>query len=186
MAKALILTALTGTQAGKRHTLTTRVTKIGSASNNDLVLHDRLIEPHHIEIRQVLERWFVVPLIAGSVGVALNGLDVKAQNRLNLGDALTLGTTTYTVGFEEIVEREVGIPKTSSNGVPRLGEYFTRRGIMTADQVERTARRQAELLRNGNRLEFGRVAHDMGFINRAQLDTALAEQRRDFNDRFLD
>lgn len=186
MAKALVLTAITGTQAGKRYSLASRVTTIGSASKNDIVLHDRLIEPHHIEIRQVLERWFVVPLVAGSVGIALNGLDVKSQNRLNLGDALTLGTITYTVGFEEVVEREVGIPKTNSNGVPRLGEYFTRRGIMTADQAERTARRQAELLRNGERVEFGRVAFNMGFINRSQLDTALAEQRGDFNDRFLD
>jgi predicted component of type VI protein secretion system len=186
MAKALVLTAITGTQAGKRLTLTTRVTKIGSAPKNDLVLHDRSIEPNHIEIRQVLERWFVVPLVAGSVGLALNGLDVKAQNRLNLGDALTIGSVTYTVGFEEVAEREVGIPKTTNSGVPRLGEYFTRRGIMTADQIERTARRQAELLRGGNRVEFGRVAHDMGFINRSQLDAALAEQRGDFNDRFLD
>ena len=186
MAKALVLTAITGTQAGKRHSLTARITTIGSATSNDIVLSDRLIEPRHVEIRQVLERWFVVPLTSGSIGVALNGLDVKSQSRLNLGDALTLGTVTYTVGFEEIVEREVGIPKASSSGVPRLGEYFTRRGIMNADQLERTAQRQAELLQSGSRVPFGRVAYDMGFINRSQLDTALAEQRGDFNDRFLD
>lgn len=186
MTKALILTAITGTQAGKRLTMSDRVTAIGSASTNNVVLHDRLIEPRHAEIRQVLERWFVVPLSPGGVGIALNGLDVKGQSRLNVGDALTLGTVTYTVGFEDVIEREVGTPKASRSSVPRLGEYFTRRGIMTAEQVEKTAKRQDELLRNGTRLPFGRVAYDMGFINRSQLDTALAEQRGDFNDHFLD
>src|SRR5262245_53336597 len=118
MTKALVLTALTGTQAGKRHLLSSRVTTIGSASNNDLVLHDRLIEPRHAEVRQVLERWFVVPIAPGSVGIALNGLDVNGQSRLNVGDALTLGTVTYTVGFEEIAEREVGTQQAGDTGVP--------------------------------------------------------------------
>jgi len=186
MAKALVLTAITGARAGERHVLASRVSTVGSASSNDLVLRDRLIEPRHVEIRQVLERWFVVPLVAGSRGVALNGLDVRSQSRLNLGDALTLGTTTYTVGFEDTVEREVGTAPSSGGTVPRLGEYFMRRGIMTAADVERTVQRQAELLRSGTRLPFGKVAYDMGFINRAQLDAVLAEQRGDFNERFLD
>ena len=46
--------------------------------------------------------------------------------------------------------------------------------------------RQAELLQSGTRVPFGKVAYDMGFINRSQLDSALADQRGDFNDRFLD
>jgi hypothetical protein len=185
MTKALVLTAITGTQAGKRLTMAARVNSIGSASDNDVVLHDRLIGSRHAEIRQVLERWFVVPL-GGSNGLALNGLDVRGQSRLNLGDALTLGSVTYTVGFEDIVEREVGTQPASNSGVPRLGEYFVRRGIMSSEQVARAAERQATLQRNGTRLPFGQVAYDMGFISRSQLDTALSEQRSDFNDRFWD
>jgi predicted component of type VI protein secretion system len=186
MSKALVLTAITGSDVGKRITLTARVNAIGSAPTNDVVLHDRQIAPRHVEIRQVLERWFVVPLSSNGQGLALNGLDVKGQSRLNLGDALTLGPTTYTIGFEEIVEREVGTPEPKSNSVPRLGEYFTRRGIMSSEQVTRAAERQAALLRSGTRLPFGQVAYEMGFINRAQLDSALAEQRSDFNERFWD
>ncbi len=186
MSKALVLTAITGTDAGKRITLTARINTIGSAPTNDIVLHDRQIAPRHIEIRQVLERWFVVPLSPNGQGIALNGLDVKGQSRLNLGDALTLGPTTYTIGFEEVTELEVGTPQQKSNGVPRLGEYFTRRGIMSSEQVTRAAERQAALQRSGTRLPFGQIAYEMGFINRAQLDSALAEQRSDFNERFWD
>jgi len=82
------------------------------------------------------------------------------------------------------VEREVGTQPASSSGVPRLGEYFVRRGIMSSEQVARAAERQAALQRDGTRLPFGQVAYDMGFISRSQLDTALSEQRSDFNDRF--
>jgi predicted component of type VI protein secretion system len=186
MTKALVLTAITGQQAGKRITLSARTSTIGSAATSEVVLHDRLVSPRHVEIRQVLERWFVVPLSGSSQGLALNGMDVKGQSRLNLGDALTLGSTTYTVGFEEIVEREVGTTEPAKNGVPRLGEYFVRRGLMSSEQVTRAAERQAALQRSGTRLPFGQVAYDMGFINRSQLDAALAEQRSDFNDRFWD
>jgi hypothetical protein len=186
MAKALVLTAITGPQAGKRITLSARTSTIGSAAGSDVVLHDRLIGARHVEIRQVLERWFAVPLNGSSQGLALNGMDVKGQSRLNLGDALTLGSTTYTVGFEEIVEREVGTQQAAKTIVPRLGEYFLRRGLMSGEQVTRAAERQAALQRSGTRLPFGQVAYDMGFINRSQLDAALAEQRSDFNDRFWD
>ena len=185
MPKALVLTAITGSQAGKRLTCTARVNTIGSAPNNDIVLHDRLIGPRHLEVRQVLERWFVVPLASGGQGISLNGIDVRGQNRLNFGDALTIGSVTYTVGFEDVAEREVGT-QPSSSSVPRLGEYFMRRGIMTNEQVTRAAERQAALQRSGTRLPFGQVAYEMGFINRSQLDSALAEQRSDFNDRFWD
>jgi hypothetical protein len=187
MAKALVLRAITGSNAGQRHLLTARINTIGSASGNDLVLHDRLLGPRHIEIRQVLERWFVVPLAAGGQAVALNGLSVTGQSRLNAGDALTIGSVTYSVSFEDVAEREVGAARpTNSNGVPRLGEYFIRRGLLTAEQVARISQRQAEQERYGNRLQFGQVAYDMGLINRSQLDAALADQRADFNDRFSD
>jgi hypothetical protein len=187
MAKALVLRAITGSNAGQRYTLAARVNSIGTASNNDLVLHDRLLGPRHVEIRQVLERWFVVPLVAGGQGVALNGLSVSGQSRLNPGDALTLGNVTYAVGFEEIVEQEVGAQRSGgTNGVPRLGEYFIRRGMLSADQVARVVDRQAALQHDGTRLQFGQVAYDMGYITRSQLDVALSEQRSDFNERFWD
>jgi hypothetical protein len=187
MAKALVLRAITGTNAGQRHTLSARVNTIGSAATNDLVLHDRLLGPRHVEIKQVLERWFVVPLAAGSQAIALNGLSVNGQSRLSAGDALTIGSVTYMISFEDIVEQEVGAPRSGgTNGVPRLGEYFIRRGLLSADQIARVIERQAKLQHDGSRLQFGQVAYEMGYITRAQLDNALSDQRSDFNERFWD
>jgi pSer/pThr/pTyr-binding forkhead associated (FHA) protein len=187
MAKALVLRAVTGSRAGERHTLAARVNSIGTAPGNDMVLHDRLLSPRHAEIKQVLERWFLVPLAAGGQGVTLNGMPISSQSRLNPGDKLTLGSVTYTVELEEIVEQEVGSPRSSNaNGVPKLGEYFIRRGMLSAEQVKRVVERQAGLQHDGSRLPFGQVAYDMGFITRSQLDTALADQRSDFNERFWD
>jgi pSer/pThr/pTyr-binding forkhead associated (FHA) protein len=185
MAKALILRAITGTQAGARYTLTNRSSTIGTASMNDVVLHDRLLSPRHVEIRQVLERWFVVPLAAGGQGIALNGLPINGQSRLNPGDTLSLGSVTYAVDVEDVVERAVGTPQAAnSHGVPRLGDYFLRRGLLTGEQVSKVVERQSQLQRDGSRLQFGQVAYEMGYISRSQLDAALADQRSDFNDRF--
>jgi pSer/pThr/pTyr-binding forkhead associated (FHA) protein len=187
MAKALVLRAITGSNAGQRHTLTARTNTVGTASTNDLVLSDRQLGARHAEIKQVLERWFIVPAASGSAGLALNGLPIGSQSRLNPGDALTLGSTTFIIELEEIVEQEVGTPRGSgTSGVPKLGEYFIRRGLLSPGQVQRVIERQTELGRNGSRLPFGQVAHDMGFITRSQLDTALADQRQDFNERFWD
>jgi hypothetical protein len=187
MAKALVLRAITGSNAGQRHTLAARVNTIGSAASNDLVLHDRLLGPRHVEIKQVLERWFVVPLASSSQAIALNGLSVNGQSRLSAGDALTLGSVTYSVGFEEIVEQEVGAPRSgNTHGVPRLGEYFIRRGLLSADQIARVIERQSKLQNDGSRLQFGQVAYEMGYITRQQLDNALSDQRSDFNERFWD
>ena len=187
MAKALVLRAITGSHAGQRHTLAARVNTIGSAATNDLVLHDRLIGPRHVEIKQVLERWFVVPVAAGGQAIALNGLSVNGQSRLSAGDALTIGSVTYMISFEDIVEQEVGAPRTTgTQGVPRLGEYFIRRGLLNAEQVARVIDRQTKLQNDGSRLQFGQVAYEMGYITRAQLDNALADQRNDFNERFWD
>ncbi|KPV51547.1 hypothetical protein SE17_20575 [Kouleothrix aurantiaca] len=184
MAKALVLRAITGTHAGKRHTLTGRVSTVGSAASNDVVLHDRLVNPRHIEIRQVLERWFVVPMGQGSQGLALNGLPINGQSRLNPGDTLTLGSITYGIDFEEVQEQALGAPAANGVSVPRLGEYFIRRGILSREQVLAVAERQSRLQRDGSRLQFGQVAYEMGVITRSQLDMALSDQRSDFNDRF--
>lgn len=187
MAKALVLRAITGSGAGQRHTLTARSSTVGTAASNDLVLHDRQLSPRHVEIRQVLERWFVVPLAAGGQGIALNGLPITGQSRLNPGNALTLGSVTYIVELEEIAEQEVGSTRQGgASGVPRLGEYFIRRGTLTAEQVKRVIERQAALQRDGSPVQFGQVAFNMGLITRAQLNAAIDDQDSDFRGRFSD
>jgi predicted component of type VI protein secretion system len=108
MAKTLVLTAVTGLQIGKKHMLGSRTGVIGSASNCDLVLIDRTIEPRHAEVRHMLDSWFIVPLTASGTGISVNGTIIKAQSRVRPGDKVTLGSTTYLVAVEELSEREYG------------------------------------------------------------------------------
>lgn len=187
MAKALVLTAVTGVQLGRKYSLGNRVNTVGSATSSDLVLHDRQIDVRHAEIRQMLDRWFIVP-VSPSGGISVNGMIVRSQARLNPGDKLTLGAVTYEVSYEEMAEREVGHDQQPARAsvVPRLGDYFVRRGLMTQEQVSATLKRQGEMQRTGVTGHFGQVAYELGFINRTQLDRALAEQRADFNDAWRD
>ncbi|MDW8146568.1 MAG: FHA domain-containing protein [Roseiflexaceae bacterium] len=65
-------------------------------------------------MRQIFDRWFIVPLAPG--GISLNGMPVREQSRLNPGDQLTLGSTTYLVSYEELEERALGAANRSANG----------------------------------------------------------------------
>jgi predicted component of type VI protein secretion system len=185
MPTALVLTAITGSNAGKRHTFTGRLSTIGSAGNNNLVLTDRMIEPRHAEIHQMLDRWFIVPMSTDGLGLSLNGTPVTVRSRMNPGDKLTLGPVTYEVSLTELEEQQVGQP-TKPSGVPKIGDYFLKRGFMSMKDIERTAKRQNELLQSGTRRTFGQVAYELGLVNRSQLETALADQRRDFDEFFRD
>lgn len=185
MAMVLELTAITGVQLDRKLTASGRLAKIGSAQSNDLVLQERQIEPRHAEIHQMLDRYFVVPLTPRGQGISLNGMPVDGRSRLKPGDILTLGSVSYRVAIIDQIEQEVGAPRTSQN-VPRIGEYFVRRGVMKPDQISRTAQRQGELTREGRQIAFGQLAYELGYVNRNQLETALNEQRTDFNERFHD
>ncbi len=187
MAKALVLTAITGGQYGRKFTLTNRTNSVGSGAGCDMVVHDRYLEPHHAEIRQMLDRWFIVPTKPNAGGISVNGMIIRSQARLNPGDKLTLGTVTYEVDYEEVAEREVGFDGGPARGaVPRLGDYLVQLGVMTPEQVRQTLKRQAELQSTGVTGHFGQVAYELGFVSRAQLERALADQRADFNDAWRD
>lgn len=185
MAKVLVLKVITGPQLGKTYTITSRNAIIGSGSGCDMVVHDRLIEPRHAEVRHMLDSWFIVPL-AGDRGIAINGMVVGAQGRIRPGDQVTIGSTTYTAAVEEVIEREVGNMPSAVAGVPQIGQYMVERGILTTEQVRRTVEQQATLRRKGITKQFGEVAQDLGFVSRGQLERVLADQRNDFNTRWRD
>lgn len=182
MAKVLTLTPISGTQLDRSISVETRTAIVGSSPRSDIVLADRAVEARHAEFRQMFDRWFIVPLTA-SGGIVLNGVPVTGQSRLNPGDLLTIGRGTYRVQMVDMQEQEAGAPARRS-GVPQLGEYFLRRGIMNSEQLGRVAQRQAELQKSGTYVVFGQMAFEMGYVNRSQLEAALAEQREDFNERF--
>ncbi|NJM07989.1 FHA domain-containing protein [Candidatus Gracilibacteria bacterium] len=107
MAKALILTGITGTRVGLQTALAKRSTVIGSSPTCDIILHDRQVLPRHAEIRQVLDRWFVVPLDTGS-RIFVNGNPVTSQGRLLEGDLVTVGSATFKASLSETSERAIG------------------------------------------------------------------------------
>lgn len=186
MPKALALTGITGSRVGMREVLSGRTNIVGSGPNCDLVLKDRLVLPRHAEFLQALERWFVKPLDPGAT-VFINGQSVTNQGRVQDGDLVTFGSATFRVATTEIAEQAVGSGRgPSDSGVPRLGEYLVRRGIVTQDQLEQAERRQGELQRQGRRISFGDLLYEMGFVSRRQLDQALQDQRSDFFERFRD
>jgi len=185
MVKALVLTAITGAQIGRRYTVSERVSAIGSGAECSITLNDRHLSARHAEIRQIFDRWFIVPLAPG--GISLNGIPVSGQSRLNPGDHLTLGGATYLISYEELEERALGVaPNPQTASIPRLGEYFVRRGILTPDQVARIVRRQRDMQSSGVTLPFGQIAYEMGLISRAQLEQALNDQHADVQARFHD
>jgi predicted component of type VI protein secretion system len=145
-----------------------------------------MIEPRHVELRSMLDSWFIVPLTT-SGGLSINGTIVRSQSRIRPGDKISIGTMTYAVSIEELIEREVGNAShgTTSN-IPRLGEYFIQRGILTNEQVRSTSDRQTSLQRIGITKPFGEVAYELGYLNRSQLERAIAEQRSDFNESWHD
>ncbi|MBC8162719.1 MAG: FHA domain-containing protein [Roseiflexaceae bacterium] len=186
MAMVLELTSMGGIQLSKKFTIKGRVSKIGSAAQSDLLLQERQIELHHAEVHQILDRFFVVPLTPQNRGISLNGMPVYGRSRLNPGDILTLGATSYRVAVTEQLEKELGGSAGRRHDVPPIGEYFVRRGLMNQEQIARTMRRQSELEQTSHHVAFGQLAYELGFVNRSQLDAALSEQRSDFNERFKD
>jgi predicted component of type VI protein secretion system len=108
MAKTLVLTAVTGSQLGRKYPLAGRNAFIGSDAKCDVVLHDRLVEPRHAEVRHMLDSWFIVPLSPKMSGISVNGTIVQSQSRMRPGDQVTIGSITYSVAVEELAEREVG------------------------------------------------------------------------------
>lgn len=185
MSKALVLTVITGPQISKRFTISERQGTIGSASTNDIVVPDRAVDSRHAEVHQMLDRWFIIPTAPRGRAMLLNGAPLTARSRLNPGDRLTIGNVTYGISYTELMEQEFGAPR-ATGAVPKLGEYFVRRGLMNGEQVSRTVQRQAELSQSGNRVVFGQLAYELGYINRSQLESALADQRNDFDERFRD
>lgn len=184
MAVALVLTAISGPEMGKKITISTKKAVVGSGPNTDVTLRDRMIQSRHAEIQQILDRWFLTPLVPNSTGLLINGMPVNGRSRLNPNDTINLGLGTYRVSTVEVAEEER--PARGFGSVPRIGEYLMRRGAMNVEDVNQCVKRQSELQNNGSRLPFGQVAYDLGFVNRSQLDSALADQRNDFNQNFRD
>ncbi len=109
MTKALVFTAVTGSQSGKKYPLPGRNAVIGSDPSCDMVLHDRLVEWRHAELRHMLDSWFLVPLSNKISGVSVNGAIIQNQSRIRPGDQVTIGSITYAVAVEELAEREFGL-----------------------------------------------------------------------------
>lgn len=186
MAKALALTGISGSRVGMRDLLTGRTNIVGSKASCDLILKDRLIFPQHAEIRQTLDRWFVKPLDPNAA-VFVNGKPVMGQGRIQEGDVVTFGSMSFQTAFTEVVEQAVGsIPVSSKSGVPQLGEYLVRRGLLNQRQLSHAIQQQETLRREGRNLNLGEVLAEMGYVTPFQIEQALQDQQREFFERFRD
>jgi hypothetical protein len=183
MPKALVLTGVTGTRVGAKETLVARTNSVGSAAGCNVVLHDRDVQARHAEIKQVLDRWFIVPL-SPNARISVNGSPVTSQGRIVEGDLVTIGTATFKASFTEVSERAVGQEPANGAGIPRLGDYLIRRGLVSRSQVDQAIQRQDELRRRGRNMQLGDVLYEMGFVSKLDLTRALEDQSGDFQNGF--
>lgn len=108
MPKSLVLIGISGSRVGQQTVFASRSNVVGSELGCDVVLHDRLVLPRHVELRVALDRWFVVPLDPKAT-IFVNGQRVTGQQRVDEGDLVTLGTATFKAALvDNASERQVG------------------------------------------------------------------------------
>jgi len=60
--------------------------------------------------------------------------------------------------------------------VPRMGEYLVQKGLITAEQLQKTLDYQLEQTAKGNSMLLGQALIDLNMIDRSELDQAVTEQ----------
>jgi signal transduction histidine kinase len=60
--------------------------------------------------------------------------------------------------------------------VPRMGEYLVQKGLITAEQLQKTLDYQLDQNTNGHAMLLGQALIDLKLIERAELDQAVTEQ----------
>lgn len=103
MPKSLLLFGISGSRVGQQTTISIRSSIVGSRSDCDVVLPDRQVLPRHAEIRQSLDRWFILPLEPGAL-IFINGTPIRSQQRVDEGDLVTIGTATFKAMIAEVNE----------------------------------------------------------------------------------
>jgi hypothetical protein len=93
--------------------LTSARVRIGRAHDNDVILDDRRVSRHHLELRwqEGLARFLVVDL-GSSGGTQLNGYPIK-QCTLEAGDVLSLGGVEVIYGEEFTLQSTTVLPVAS-------------------------------------------------------------------------
>lgn len=76
--------------------------RIGRAYDNDVILHDPFVSPHHLEIGLHEEEGWVVRDLGSENGFALNDADTTGgEARLHSGDEMEIGKTRIVLFAEE-------------------------------------------------------------------------------------
>jgi signal transduction histidine kinase len=60
--------------------------------------------------------------------------------------------------------------------VPRMGEYLIRKGLITAENLQKALHYQQEAMVRGTPVLLGQALIDLGLLERAELDQAVTEQ----------
>ncbi len=107
---------------------------IGSSPDNSLVLDDVKVSAHHAEIRPEEQGYAIIDL--GSIhGTYVNGerLDFNAPCRLNPGNSITIGDSTFTYMVEDVPQGEQHLStapdQASEAGTPPESRQLTVPGL---------------------------------------------------------
>jgi hypothetical protein len=185
MSKALILTGITGERVGSSTTFSDRINIVGNGSNARLSLRETGMTANYAELRQVLDRWFVAPQVPNA-HIYVNGTRVSNQARINEGDLVSFGNSTFRVSFTNAQEVGASSNPASTGSVPRIGDYLLRKGFVTQQQINEAVQSQHDLRRQGHRVQLGDILYTMGAVSRSQLEIALQDQRGDYYEQFRD
>ncbi len=113
-----VLFELRGAQPGAAHPLPRGVFHVGSDEANDLVLKDRDVQPHQLEIRFTADG-FVMKILSSEGSVFLNGEPFE-EATLQKGDVLTVGESMfrYVDPGETLSQQDLWRPVGGRQGVP--------------------------------------------------------------------
>ncbi|HEX2909744.1 MAG TPA: hypothetical protein VH186_02980 [Chloroflexia bacterium] len=91
----------------------------------------------------------------------------------------TLSSWSYTGKSKETADK-------TSAGVPYLGEFLLRQGVITRQQLEMALRRHDDLAHRGHYKRLGEVMIELGYLTETQLERYLQHQTGEFTYRFRD
>lgn len=89
---------------------------VGRAANNDIVVNDLLVAPHHAQLRATPTGWDLVDL-GSPTGIMVDGVRA-GSGPVRPGQRITFGTKSYVVGPDGL--SELAAAPTGPGGIPAL------------------------------------------------------------------
>jgi pSer/pThr/pTyr-binding forkhead associated (FHA) protein len=95
----IMLTVLTGPEAGVAYKLIGETVSLGRSSENDVIIHDNKSSRHHARIERRGDEFWIIDL-GSTAGMLVNNKETK-ECSLHPGDEITIGMIVMRFGFAE-------------------------------------------------------------------------------------